>query len=287
MKFSFQALGTTWWIELFENLTNQNLDEVKNFVEVFVSTYEKKYSRFLPDSQISILNRERSFQNPSPELVQLLEYGKRLYLRSDTHFNLLTGHILESKGYNADYSFTDSGSAETPGNPITDLTITPKLIELKHGNIDLGGFGKGYLIDLLAKELQQTLNLEQFLINGGGDMYATINAGEPITIFLEHPTKPGTGIAKTTLLNQGFAASSPHKRVWKNSTGTHTHIVSKQLNADATFVKASTAADADAFATAALQLTQQQLEQTIKSEQLGVALFDIKTGRLVASQSFG
>jgi len=286
MKFSFQALSTTWWIELFENNTNKNIDEVQNFVEVFVSTYEKKYSRFLPDSQISILNRERSFQNPSSEFVQLLEYGKRLYLRSDTHFNLLLGHILESKGYDADYSFIDSESAETPGNPITDLSITPELIELKHGNIDLGGFGKGYLIDLIVTELKQTLDVKQFLINGGGDMYATHNAGEPVNIFLEHPTKTGTGIAKTSLFNQGFAASSPHKRVWKNETGEHTHIVSDRLTSDATFIKASNAAEADAFATTALQLGQPDLERLAKSEQLGIALFDIKSGKLVSNQSF-
>ncbi|MFT5831667.1 MAG: thiamine biosynthesis lipoprotein [Candidatus Paceibacteria bacterium] len=287
MKFSFEALGTTWWIELFEDLENANLDEVKNFVEVFVSAYEKNYSRFLDDSQISVLNRERTFKNPSLEFVQLLEYGKRLYLRSDTHFNLLTGHILESKGYNADYTFTDSGSAETAGNPITDLSITSELIELKHGNIDLGGYGKGYLIDLIATEFRQTLHIEQFIINGGGDIYATHSAGEPITIFLEHPTQTGTGIAKTTLINQGFAASSPHKRVWKNETGEHTHIISDQLTSDATFIKAKTASDADAFATTALQLNQTDLEKLAKSEQLGIALFDISSGRLVASQSFG
>jgi thiamine biosynthesis lipoprotein len=286
MKFSFQALGTTWWVELFDEFPDKNLDEVKHFIEVFVSDYEKNYSRFLPDSFISILNRDRTLANPTPEFVKLLEYGKRLYLRSDTHFNLLTGHILESKGYDADYTFTDSGSIETPGSPITDLQVTPELIELKHGNIDLGGFGKGYLIDLIATELKQTLNIEQFFINGGGDMYATHNKGEAITIFLEHPTKPGTGIGRTTLQNQGFAASSPHKRVWKNATGDHTHIVSDRLTSDATFIKSTSAADADAFATAALQLNQRDLERLAKSEELGVALFDIKSGKLVASADF-
>jgi thiamine biosynthesis lipoprotein len=286
MEFSFQALGTTWWVELFDEFPDKNLDEVKHFIEVFVSDYEKNYSRFQPDSYISILNRDRTLASPTPEFVKLLEYGKRLYLRSDTHFNLLTGHILESKGYDADYTFTDSGSIETPGNPIIDLTITPELIELKHGNIDLGGFGKGHLIDLIATELKQTLNIEQFLINGGGDMYATHNKGEAITIFLEHPTKPGSGIAKTTLKNQGFAASSPHKRVWKNATGEHNHIVSDRLTSDATFIKATSATDADAFATAAIQLNQRDLERLAKSEQLGVALFDIKSGKLVASADF-
>jgi thiamine biosynthesis lipoprotein len=286
MQFSFQALGTTWWIELFENHTDKTLEQIKTFVVDFVSTYEKQYSRFLPDSLISILNQERRLTHPPAELIQILEYGKQLYLRSDTHFNFLTGHILESRGYDASYSFVDSGADEIVGNPITDLVITPEQITLHHGNIDLGGYGKGYLIDLLAQEFTYSLQLEQFLINGGGDMYATHHNGEPITIFLEHPTKPGIGISKTTLIHQGFAASSPHKRIWKNETGEHTHIISSTITSDATFIKAKTAVDADAFATTALQLTQSKLDTIASAEQLAVALFDIKSNKLVSNQQF-
>src|SRR6056297_1446739 len=126
MKWSFNALGTTWWIEIFDDLSPTTSDEVKDFVAGFVRTYENNYSRFKPDSLLSQLNRERSFTTPSQEFQQLLTYGKQLYLRSDTHFNLLTGHILEARGYDASYSFTDTGASElTPGNPITDLTIAP------------------------------------------------------------------------------------------------------------------------------------------------------------------
>ena len=216
MKWSFKALGTTWWIEIFADLNDIQQTEVKDFCLLYASTYEHNYSRFKADSLLSTLNRDRVLLNPSPEFIQLLEYGKQLYLRSDTHFNLLTGHILESKGYDATYSFQDTQSGETPGNPITDLTISTEMIELRHGNIDLGGFGKGYLIDLLAKEFKNTLNLQEFLINGGGDMYATHHNGNAIEIHLEHPIKHGTTIAATNLLNQGFAASSPHRRVWQN-----------------------------------------------------------------------
>lgn len=286
MKFSFKALGTTWWIEIFQELTQARQDEVKDFVLSFVNTFEDNYSRFKPDSHISILNRERKLSNPTIELIQLLEYGKRLYLRSDTHFNLLTGHILESKGYDADYTFKSSSEENTAGNPVTDLNITPELITLSNGNIDLGGFGKGYLIDLLANQFKGKFGLEQFLINGGGDMYATHHDDEPITIHLEHPTKPGTMVASTTLTNQGFAASSPHRRVWKNETGTHTHIIANNITTDATFIKASTAADADAFATTTLQMNKHQLEELVKNEKLVVALFDAKTEKLMSTKTF-
>ena len=287
MKYSFQALGTQWWIEIFDELAAQRGDEVKDFITTYVSTYEQNYSRFQPDSLVSTLNRDRTVVNPTPEFVQLLEYGKRLYLRSDTHFNLLTGHILESKGYDADYTFTASGPAVGPGNPVIDLQISPDLITLTgESNLDLGGFGKGYLVDMLARQLQHTHGIEQFLINGGGDMYATHNNNQPITIHLEHPTKPGVMITNTTLYNNGFAASSPHRRVWENSTGTHTHIIADNLTADATFIKAATTADADAFATATLMMNQHQIEQLVKTERLAVAQFNAQSEQLKSTKNF-
>jgi len=287
MKFSFQALGTTWWIEIFEELSEQTGAEIKDFCTGFATTFEANYSRFKTDSLISLLNRDRVIEQPSAELVQLLTYGKQLYLRLDTHFNILTGHILEARGYDADYSFATTSNSIPAGNPVTDLQITPdKIILLGESRVDLGGFGKGYLIDLLASELKQAYDIEQFVINGGGDMYATNNNGKPIAIHLEHPTKPGTMITHTALLNQGFAASSPHKRVWENTAGKHSHIITNQLTADATFIKATSSADADAIATAALQMTQPQLEQLTKSEKIAVALFNVQADQLVSTKDF-
>jgi thiamine biosynthesis lipoprotein ApbE len=134
--------------------------------------------------------------------------------------------------------------------------------------------------------LEHTYELEQFIINGGGDMYATHKNDEPITIHLEHPTKPGTMIANTTLYNNGFAASSPHKRTWKNATGTHTHIIADTITADATFLKTTSAADADAFATATLQMSNHQIEQLIKNEKIAIAQFNANEEVFRASKNF-
>jgi thiamine biosynthesis lipoprotein len=286
MKWSFKALGTQWWIEIFTDLSEKQQAEVKDFCLLFVSTYENNYSRFKSDSLLSTLNRDRVLPHPAPEFIKLLEYGKQLYLRSDTYFNLLTGHILESKGYDATYSFQDTQSGETPGNPIIDLTITADKIELHHGNVDLGGFGKGYLIDLLTDNLRRRFDLRQFLINGGGDMFATHHNGEAIEIYLEHPINHGTVIAPTKLHNQGFAASSPHRRVWQNSTGTHHHIISDTITADGTYIKAASAADADAFATTILQLNTGKIEALAQQENLAVAHINATTNQLTKTRNF-
>lgn len=288
MTHSFSALGTQWWIEVFDEVAPELLSIIFDDGQRFVAAFEANYSRFKADSLISTLNRERILLNPSDECHSLLYYGKQLYLRSGTRFNFLTGHILEARGYDASYSFTDSGSSElVAGNPISDLLISENEIALTHGNVDLGGFGKGYLVDLVATRLQNEHGLKYFLINAGGDMFATSNRGKSIEITLEHPTLAQTGILKTTLLNQGFAASSPFRRQWKAGEKTQNHIVSKENNLPiATYIKAKTARDADAFATTALMLPEAETLKLAKAEELQVARFSPTTNQLWHTKDF-
>ena len=103
-QFTFEALGTKWWIELFESISEQRLTALKKDCEAFIMTFEDNYSRFKPNSCISIINRGRALKEPSQELIDLLTFGKQKYLETDTLFNILTGHIQEAKGYDAEYS---------------------------------------------------------------------------------------------------------------------------------------------------------------------------------------
>lgn len=278
-KNFFKALGTVWWIEIFDEINEEKSTAAFNSCTLLASTFSDTYSRFRADSVISILNQERVLENPSEECRALLTYGKNLYLRSDNTFNLLVGHVLEARGYDANYSFTPKAGELKVCNPITDLQISEENVTLSCGNVDLGGFGKGYLIDLM-KELLESQGLKYFLINGGGDMYATSELGEPVIIYLEHPTEPGKFIEQTTLLNQGFAASSPFKRQWLHENQTYTHIVSETtLEPVASFVKAATATDADGFATTSLLIPQNQLESIATREKFDVARFNPETNR--------
>lgn len=268
MQFDFPALGTHWWVEVFEPTNEQLDDSLKSAVVQFVSEFEARYSRFQPNSEISRLNRERVLENPSQETQELLGYSIDLYRRTRGVFNVMVGHILEARGYDGAYSFIDKGSAELqPGNPLTDLLISQDAIELRYGNIDIGGYGKGWCIDRVAELLQQRFGLQQFLINGGGDIYATHDHGQPIEIHLQHPITTEL-FASTTLKNQAFASSSPHLRRWPDSSTPghhpdteHTHIVTSDVKGvplhiirDTVYLTAPTATDADAFATTLLQV---------------------------------
>lgn len=258
MQFDFPALGTHWWIEVWDDVSEPTAGEIEDFARLFVSDFEQRYSRFLPDSEISRLNRNRILENPSADTRELLGHSIALYRRTRGVFNVMVGHILEARGYDAAYSLIDKGSADLqPGNPLTDLIIGEDKIELCYGNIDIGGYGKGWCIDQLAEQLHDRFGLEQFLINGGGDIYATHQNNQPVEIYLEDPKNAGTIIGRTTIKNRAFAASSPHKRNWPTPDGTtDTHIVSQTLEStkDVIYLTADKALDADAFATTLLQV---------------------------------
>ncbi len=288
-QFTFEAIGTHWWIEIFDDISDTELEATKGRLELVSSSFNIEYSRFRNDSYIGILNRERRLKNPTKECYEILAYGKQLYLRSNNSFNLLTGHILEARGYDSSYSFSASEdlAEQKICNPLTDLTLTESEIVLTCGNIDLGGYGKGWLIDKLADNLKLH-SIKHFLINGGGDMYATSDVGgEAITIYLEHPTEAETYLMETTLANQGFAASSPFKRQWKSGKKTYDHVVAMGDTPQvATFVKADTATDADAFATVAMLWPEANLPTLAEIESLAIARFDPYTNRLWQTANF-
>ena len=177
VTLTHDALGTRFYIEICDEVSPSILKKITHDTGLFLSQFEANYSRFLADSQVSILNRERFFLNPDPEFIAILKHGQNLTKRSQGLFNMLLGSTLEARGYDSDYSFVPSTTKQenfTVPNPLTDLEINSSSITLRNGNLDLGGFGKGYVIDLLTIYLKITHNLKYFLINGGGDMYGTI-----------------------------------------------------------------------------------------------------------------
>ena len=281
MEFNFPALGTHWWIEIWDKIDKDTQREVSNFIALFVSNFEKKYSRFISDSDISRLNKERILESPDLETYNILMHGIDLYVRTNGVFNILVGHILESQGYDAEYSFRENQDVvRKAGDPNQDIFISKSRIQLQgSANIDIGGYGKGWLIDLLAKELQDRFNISQLLINGGGDIYTTSQGENPVEIYLEDPQEAQKIISSVKIKNRGFAASSPHKRSWPSETKDehgiskdHTHIVSQTKNEikDIMYVTASNAVDADAFATAFLQMDSEQASKVARRENIEI-----------------
>ena len=294
VTLTHDVLGTRFYIEICEEVSPSLLEEITYDTGLFLSRFEENYSRFLPDSKVSFLNRERFFLKPDSEFIAILKYGQNLTRRSHGLFNMLLGSTLEARGYDSNYSFVPSATKRdnvTIPDPLCDLEINSSSITLHNGNLDLGGFGKGYVIDLLATHLKITHNLKYFLINGGGDMYGTSNYGAPFIIYLEHPLEAQTYLGTTEILNQGFAASSPHKRSWVHNGTTYHHIIHTQTESpttslcDASFVIADTCVEADAFATTALMVETKEFSLIAETNRLAFATYTNPT-TLITNEAF-
>src|SRR3989344_2486826 len=86
---------------------------------------------------------------------------------------------------------------------------------------DIGGMGKGYCIDRVA-DIIRSYGHEHFLVDGGGDIFATTKAGgAPWRIAIEYPGKPDMAAGLVDLKDQGLAVSDGFRRRW----GKWHHIV--------------------------------------------------------------
>jgi thiamine biosynthesis lipoprotein len=240
----FKALGTIWCIE-----SNRLSKDLENNILRIVKDFEDNYSRFKLESVLNQLNVNKFYLNPPPEMLKMLSFAISMYSRTQHIFNISIGGDLSKRGYGL-----NSLSGEISSNLLDDIIVTENSITINQNiSLDLGGFGKGWLVDKLANFLKQSC-CDQITVNGGGDIRVISNS--PIDILLEAPLSSGdslepTIVGSTKITNGGLAVSSNFYRSWKDQNGQiQTHIQTNNKNNSKTyFVKASTCLIADLIAT--------------------------------------
>jgi thiamine biosynthesis lipoprotein ApbE len=280
------GLGTTWLVEVFDAITEEQTHIIFNDLRLLVTAFNNRYSHFNPDSIISTLNAARKLPKPDKETIALLEYGTQLYHDTNEVFNFLVGENMGQHGYDALYSFTPKDESITTPDPTHALFITKDKIILTVGQVDIGGYARGYLIDLIAERIQKNHGLKYFLVNSAGDMYGTSRFGEPITVELNHPTHTRTCLIATTIFNQGFASSRSEIKSNSNSSTVSTKSKHDPDTSLVVFVKAPLAKQACAWATTLLLSAPQNHESKLLEHSIKVALFDPNTGQLHYYQGF-
>ncbi len=120
-----------------------------------IRMYEAQFSRFLADSELSILNRDKDM--PVTEtFMQVTQKAYELFTRTKGIFNPLVQ--IERLGYTKNFDDINTDEIEEDTQPynidFTTTRIDPlhQRVTLTAGQkLDFGGFLKGYLAELLAK----------------------------------------------------------------------------------------------------------------------------------------
>lgn len=184
-----------------------------------------------------------------------MSFAKKMYTQTDKIFNIQLGGIMEDIGYDADLSFRSKKTNQRHAKTFGVCSNSNELTILPYTKLDIGGFGKGWLIDNIAR-LIRNAGPKFFSINAGGDIYTTSDSSTPVSVLLENPFDTTQPIGCINLTSKALAASSPNRRRWKSPTDrkTYHHLLDRhgknKRTMAAVFVVHPLAKIADAGATA-------------------------------------
>lgn len=225
-KFDFFGIGTGWFVDIdVSSIPLQN--SISNNVIKIVKVFEDNYSRFKDSSLIGKLNKEKSLKNPPLELIQMIKMAQGLKDLTQGSFDVMVGKRLSDSGYDKDLSFKNTNSSHSN---LTSQNAKNKLVSFsneqivvqENGLMDLGGIGKGFLIDKVSNYLQSE-QVKNFTVNAGGDIFCKSENFNKF--YLENPFDNSQAIGEIDLKNGGIACSSSSKRNWKSGTRQFHHLI--------------------------------------------------------------
>lgn len=253
----FNAMGTSWWLHC-------DRPEALGDAEALVRRHEERLSRFRSDSDLSRLNRARTFVSPLLAAVARVA----MHFRSATRgaFDPTLGAALARLGYDQSFERMECGRQARPHrsprasadalfartnpadrDPETRVVVDGDRVDLVgQGDLDLGGVAKGFTVDQVVGYLVRR-GAQSVLVDGGGDIRGfgpsfVIGAGDGLVVATHHGA---------------IATSSTRSRRWYHHDGLARHHIldprTRQPAASAietATVVAPDAVTADALATA-------------------------------------
>lgn len=190
-----------------------------------------------------------------PSVLPLIEIGTRLSVASGHLFDPAIGRLIKLWGFQgADQENRKPPNPEeieklVKANPrMTDILVDG--ITLRCTNpavqLDFGGFGKGYGIDLAIQHLSE-MGVRNAIVNAGGDLRAIgSRAGHPWRIAIRRPS--GTGVFATidVMGDESIFTSGDYERNFTYEGKTYHHIIDPRTGYPAQGTRSVTVAHTDA-----------------------------------------
>jgi thiamine biosynthesis lipoprotein len=208
-----------------------------------IDLLESRWSRFRPDSEVSVLNAAGGRPTVvSADTRLLIERSIDAWRLTGGGFDPTLLAALQQAGY--DRTFDDIDAADAPGDDTragdvgslpdvdvtrpecTDIVFDGRSVALPVGmGFDPGGIGKGLAADLVAAELVDA-GAQGVCVNMGGDLRVLGQSptGTGWTLAIDHPwcTAP---IAMVGLWEGAVATSSVLRRVWSVGGRSRHHLI--------------------------------------------------------------
>jgi thiamine biosynthesis lipoprotein len=198
-----------------------------------IDDLERRWSRFLPDSEVSQMNRWAGIPVAvSSDTLTLVDHAVVAWRLSGGAFDpTVLGAVIRS-GY--DRSFERLGPTPRAGHSVLglgadDIVLSAETVTLPAGTgFDPGGIGKGLAADMVCAETMAA-GAEGICVNLGGDVRVagTGPDGGSWTVAVEHP-RAGTPLVLLGLADGAVATSTTLVRRWQVAGQTRHHVIDPQ-----------------------------------------------------------
>lgn len=231
IEHRFVAMGGPCCIRLDTDNTERAQAAI-DAAQFEVQRLEKKFSRYLPDSITSTINRRAGRGEAAvidAETAGILHYADTLWHRSEGLFDLTSGILRKA------WNFKSTQLPEQSElNKLLPLIGWDKVIHDGDSvylpepgmELDFGGCVKEYACDAAAS-LLKTRGIHCAIVDLSGDMSTTGSQGDgtPWRVGIQHPERPGQAIAQVRLATGALASSGDYERAIRIAGKRYGHIL--------------------------------------------------------------
>jgi len=293
--YSDGTMGTRFNIKVSLLPDDVQVEQLKLQINKLLDKINSQMSTYLPDSELSVLNRSQSldWQTVSVPLYEVLYKAKQVNEQSHGAFDVTVGLLVNLWGFGPDPMHFVAPSAKViaenlkkTGSEHLSLNDTNKTVRKNIPGlyIDLSALAKGYAVDQVALLLEKQ-GVQHYMVEIGGELRLKGHNIEdsPWHIAIEKPAASSRTIEKIlSLTNTSMATSGDYRNFFEVDGVRFSHTIDPRTGSPITHKLASvtilsdTCMDADAWATALTVLGPEKGFELAEKRQIA-ALFIIKT----------
>ncbi|HWA07849.1 MAG TPA: FAD:protein FMN transferase [Opitutaceae bacterium] len=232
-RLAFPALGTNCEVQYVAPGGDQQAAAFEQAVVGWVQAFERKYSRFRPDSLVSRINAAagKEWVEVDAEMEQMLKLCDTLFFMTQGVLDPTALPLLRLWNWKAENPRIPAPAEIAAARRLvgwSQLQRQPGRVFLPEPGmaLDFGGFGKEYAVDIAA-QIAVDHGIPGVLVDFGHDLRALgAPPGRPAWhIGLEDPQRPGESWASVGLSGRGIASSGDYIRCFRIEGRRYGHII--------------------------------------------------------------
>lgn len=230
------VFGTLVDISIYGESESRAHELINHVLQDFQGLHNRLHA-WQPGSELYTLNeafaRGQQPVHISGELTTIIQEATRLSVQSHGAFNPAIGHLIGAWGFQRD-EFSPLTVEPTQIQKL--LSATPQMTDIVLAQdsaysknpavkLDLGGYAKGYALDMAASYLRKQ-GVKNALVNIGGNIIAIGQHGnKPWRVGIQHPRKAGPIASLDLPDGWAIGTSGDYQRYFELNGQRYCHII--------------------------------------------------------------